>query len=80
MAHGLPVITSNRSALPEVAGRAALLVDPENTDELAEGLRRLAGDEDLRTGLADEGKKRAAQFSWDRAVQSTYAVYQEAVS
>jgi alpha-1,3-rhamnosyl/mannosyltransferase len=79
MAHEVPVLTSNRSALPEVAGQAALLVDPENTDELAEGLKRLAEDEGLRASLADAGRKRAALFSWDGAVRSTYKVYKELV-
>jgi len=77
MAFGVPVLTSNRSALPEVAGDAALLVDPSRTDEIAEGLRRLIQDEDLRADLAKRGRLRAAEFPWNRAAQQTYQVYKE---
>jgi glycosyltransferase involved in cell wall biosynthesis len=76
MAHGIPVITSQCSALPEAAGDAAILVDPLNVDELAAELNRLAADEDLRTGLIRRGLDRARLFSWDAAVEKTWAVYQ----
>ena len=75
MAAGVPVLTSNRSALPEVAGRAALLVDPQDTDALGEELRRLAGDEDLRRDLSQRGIVRARDFSWEKAVEQTWNVY-----
>ena len=77
MATGLPVITSRRSALAEVAGDAALLVDPENVEEIAEALRRLAADEGLRDELARKGRARAAQFTWQKAVDRTWSVYRE---
>ena len=77
MAFGVPVLTSNRSALPEVAGEAALLVDPLRTDEIAEGLRRLMGDKDLRDDLSRRGRSRAAEFPWTRAVHQTYGMYRE---
>lgn len=80
MARGVPVITSNRSALPEVAGDAALLVDPYQTEEVAAALTRLARDADLRTQLAEAGKARARSFTWEKAVESTYAIYKELVS
>jgi O-antigen biosynthesis alpha-1,2-mannosyltransferase len=76
MAAGLPVVTSNRSALPEVAGRAAILVDPEDTDALAQALQRLAGDEKLRLELGQRGRERARQFTWEKAVHRTWDVYQ----
>lgn len=79
MAHGLPVITSNRSALPEVAGDAALLVDPLREEEIAGALQKLAGNPDLRLELARRGLERAARFSWRRAVDQTRAVYRELV-
>ena len=69
MAHEVAVVTSRRSALPEVAGDAAVLVDPENIEELAEALRGLALDEDAREKLARRGRARAAEFSWDAAVR-----------
>jgi glycosyltransferase involved in cell wall biosynthesis len=77
MAAGLPVITSNRSALAEVAGAAALLVDPERTDAIAEALQQLIENPGLRQELTKRGRDRAAWFSWERAVRLTWDVYQE---
>jgi glycosyltransferase involved in cell wall biosynthesis len=75
MAAGTPVMTSNRSGLPEVAGDAALLVDPMRTESLVEGLRELARNEDLRKDLALRGRARAALFTWDKAVRETWETY-----
>ena len=77
MAHGLPVVTSNSSALPEVAGDAALLVSPEDPMEISAALLRLAQNEDLREQLARRGMARAQTYTWTTAVTSTYAVYRE---
>jgi glycosyltransferase involved in cell wall biosynthesis len=77
MARGVPVATSRRSAIPEVAGDAALLVDPEDVEELGAALNRLAGDEALRLDLARRGRERAAEFTWERAVELTWKVYAE---
>jgi glycosyltransferase involved in cell wall biosynthesis len=77
MAHSLPVITSQRSALPEVAGDAALLVNPEDTADLADALVRLASDEVLCGDLARRGHERALQFSWESALAKTWEVYKE---
>ena len=77
MARGLPVLTSNRSALPEAAGGAALLIDPLDTDSIAQGLARLTNDAALRNELRAKGLARAATMTWDRAVAQTWAVYQE---
>ncbi len=77
MAHGAAVITSNRSALPEVAGEGALLVNPEDIDDIATALARLAADEVLRERLAARGLERARQFTWESAVERTWAVYRE---
>jgi glycosyltransferase involved in cell wall biosynthesis len=79
MAGGAPVLTSNRSALPEVAGDAAILVDPENTQALIAALRGLAGDEALRQDLAARGLARSRLFTWEKAVRQTWEVYEEAV-
>ena len=78
MGHGIPVLTSNGSALAEVAGDAALMVDPERTEEIAEGLQRLAWDEDLREALSIKGRARAHEYPWKRSVRETYLVYREA--
>jgi len=76
MASGIPVVTSNRSALPEVAGDAALLVDPERTEDLADALRRITRDEDLQAALVNRGRAWAKLFSWERAVRETWQVYE----
>lgn len=79
MAHGVPVLTSNRSALPEVSGSAALLVDPEQEDEIAEALQLLTRDAALRARLGEQGLKRSADFRWETAVAQTWDVYRELV-
>ncbi len=76
MASGAPVICSNTSSLPEVAGDAALLVDPLDTDALAAALRRVLADPALAADLRSRGYAQAARFSWPRAAQETVAVYE----
>jgi glycosyltransferase involved in cell wall biosynthesis len=71
MAAGTPVLTSDRSSLPEVAGDAAVLVDPSDVDAIAAGLGRLLGDEGLRDELARRGRERAAEFTWARTARVT---------
>ena len=77
MAAGTPVVTSNRSALPEVAGDAAILVDPESTEELAQALRDLTQNERARAELSRRGAERARLFTWDKAVAETWNVYRK---
>lgn len=77
MARGLPVLTSNRSALPEVAGDAAWLVNPADTAAIAQGLNRLMEDRALRESLAQRGLLRSSSFTWERTVEETWKVYQE---
>ena len=77
MGAGVPVLTSCCSALPEVAGDAALLVEPEDTAAIAGALRRLTSDPGLRDGLARRGRERAASFTWEKAVAETWEVYRE---
>lgn len=77
MACGAPVITSNTTALPEVAGDAALLVNPEDTDELADAMVRVLNDSSLRAALREKGFRRAKQFTWERAARQTLAVYRD---
>jgi glycosyltransferase involved in cell wall biosynthesis len=79
MAYGVPVVTSGAAAMPEVAGDAALLVDPIRTDSIADTLYRLADDAALREGLIRRGRERAKEFTWDAAVERTWAVYQELI-
>ncbi len=75
MAAGVPVITSNRSALPEVAGDAAMLVDPEETGALADALRALTLNVDLQRDYARRGLARAQLFTWEKAVSQTWRLY-----
>lgn len=77
MAWGLPVLTSNRSSLPEVAGDAALLIDPTSHVSLEDGLLALTESFTERKRLAALGRARAARFQWENAVASTHAVYRE---
>jgi glycosyltransferase involved in cell wall biosynthesis len=77
MAAGAAVLTSNRSALPEVAGDAAALVDPEDAGALAGRLRELAENEDLRRDMGSRGVARARLFTWEKAVRETWDVYRE---
>jgi glycosyltransferase involved in cell wall biosynthesis len=77
MAAGVPVLTSNRSATAEVSGDAALLVAPEDAGSIVEALHRLTTEEALREEFAVRGRERAALFTWERAVESTWAAYAE---
>lgn len=77
MAWGVPVLTSDRSALAEISGDAALNVDPENTEEIAHALQTLMSQPGLRAELAARGLEWSKQFTWQRAVDATWDVYQE---
>ncbi len=66
---GAPVITSDATAMPEVAGDAALLVNPNDPKELKEAMHELYRDEDLRKVLTKKGLARASRFSWKKTVQ-----------
>ncbi|MDP3685681.1 MAG: glycosyltransferase family 1 protein [bacterium] len=76
MACGTPVITSNRSSLPEVVGDAAILVNPEDTNALAEALRSVLTDANLRSSLRERGLARAARFTRDAMTDATIRVYE----
>jgi glycosyltransferase involved in cell wall biosynthesis len=79
MASGAPVLASNRGALPEVTGGAALLVDPAPAP-LADALERLLAEPALRERLRAAGLARAAAFSWERTARETLAVYRAAAA
>jgi glycosyltransferase involved in cell wall biosynthesis len=80
MAREVPVLTSNRSAMPEVVGDAALMVNAENPAEIAHGLNRIAAEAGFRDELVERGLLRAAKFPWTAAIQKTWAVYQDLLS
>ncbi|WP_259170643.1 glycosyltransferase family 4 protein [Salinibacter ruber] len=75
MACGTAVLTSDVTSLPEVAGEAAILVDPCSEDEILRGLVKLLRDDSLRSHLQEKGKQRAASFSWNRSVQKTESLF-----
>jgi glycosyltransferase involved in cell wall biosynthesis len=74
MAAGTPVLTSDRAALPEVAGNAALLVDPTDSDAIGDALARLLTDQALRAQLRRNGLERSYAFTWERAAAATLSV------
>jgi glycosyltransferase involved in cell wall biosynthesis len=80
MARGVPVATSNRASLPEVAGDAALLFDPEDVDAIRAAIERLLGDAGERERLRAVGYERARAFTWERTAELTVAVYERALS
>src|SRR5262245_51011373 len=77
MASGTPVVTSNVSSLPEVAGDAAVLVDPYDAHAIADGIHRVLSDETLRRDLRKKGVARAGQFSWETSVRRVYKIYMQ---
>jgi glycosyltransferase involved in cell wall biosynthesis len=77
---GTPVVTSNVSALPEVAGDAALLVDPRDEEAIAAGLRSVLAETGLRERLVAAGRRRVERFSWVETAHRTVEGYQRAVA
>lgn len=75
MAAGCPVVTSNVTSLPEVAGDAALLVDPLDEEEIADAVKNICLDNQLASDLIEKGKRRSAQFSWDRCAREVATIY-----
>ena len=75
MASGTPVVTSNVSSLPEVAGDAAVLVDPYSAEAIADGMYRVLTDHDLRSDLRRRGPLHARQFSWQSSVRRVREIY-----
>jgi glycosyltransferase involved in cell wall biosynthesis len=77
MVRGVPTITSDLSSLPEVAGDAAVLVDPGSEDELAGAIERVLGDAELAARLRRDGPRQAERFTWEATAEGTLAVYRE---
>ncbi len=76
MAFGTPVLTSNTSALPEVVGEAALLVNPENVFEIARGIKQILLEDSLRAHLVQKGFEQINKFSWLMSAQKTLRLYE----
>ena len=77
MACGTPVVTSNVSSLPEIAGGAALLVDPYDVDAIAQGIRTAVNDESVRADLIARGLARARTFSWAQSTAAIHRIYMD---
>lgn len=77
LACGIPVITSNLSSLPEIMGKAALLVDPGNEMEIAKTIRKLIFQPKLAKKLASKGPEQAQKFSWEKAAEETLKLFEE---
>lgn len=78
MACGCPVLTSNTTSLPEVAGAAAVLVDPTSVQAIADGISSICTNEPLRIAMIKKGFQQAARFSWDEVVRKTEMALKQA--
>ena len=77
LAVGAPIVTTNVSAMPEIARDAAVLVDPDSEEELVQAMRRVLEDSSLEAQLRDAGLRRAAAFTWERTAAMTLRAYKE---
>ena len=80
MRSGVPVITSNVTSMPEVAGNAALLCDPFSVSSIAESMMKIANDEQLRKTLIEAGLKRQNDFSWDKTAVQLWNSIEKTIS
>jgi glycosyltransferase involved in cell wall biosynthesis len=80
MTYGVPVITSNVSSMPEVAGDAALLVDPHDEKGLADAMKKILVNDDMRKIMISKGCDRAREFSWKRCAEETLGIFEKVLS
>jgi len=76
----VPLICSNATSLPEVAGDAAYMVDANEPDQIAAAILDIAGNSELRKSLIEKGRQRAQQFSWQKCAKNTFEVYKKTLS
>ncbi|UWU25339.1 glycosyltransferase family 4 protein (plasmid) [Rhizobium sp. CB3060] len=76
---GVPALTSNTSSMPEVAGDAGILVDPDNVQSIRDGLQRLATDDPLRARLVENSRANATRFNWQNSVLQLEAIFKKAI-
>ena len=76
MKSGIPIVSSNRTCLPEIAGDAAIYFDPFNAEEMAQQMAKINEDSELRKTLISKGKERVNQFSWDKSAEATWNIIQ----
>lgn len=79
MACGVPVVTSDRGSIPEVAGDAVLFIDPTDPENIAEGMEKVLTDKNKRSALIAKGRLRAKDFTWERTARETVTVYQKII-
>jgi alpha-1,3-rhamnosyl/mannosyltransferase len=77
MGCGVPTIVSNRASLPEIGGEATLTVDPDDLDALGDAMLRVLTDSALRETMRTRGLERVENFTWDKTVQATLALYSQ---
>ena len=80
MSCGVPVLTSTTSCVPEVAGDAAILIDPYSVEAIADGMEQICNDSELQADLRRRGVERASEFNWKKAAEQTLNVYQQAAA
>jgi glycosyltransferase involved in cell wall biosynthesis len=79
MAAGIPVVSSNKTSLPEVGGEGVLLVDPENKEEFAENIYKILTEENFRADLVKKGVEQVRKFSWQGTAEKTLKIYKQLV-
>ncbi len=77
---GIPIITSNTTSMPEIAGDAALIVNPHSVDDIAKAMTEIARNKTLRQLLVKAGNKRKLDFSWDKTAEKLWATIEKAIS
>lgn len=80
MVAGTPVVASNVSALPEVLGDAAMLVNPDNVFDISRGIHDVLLDSELQANLIEKGHLQARKYSWTRAAEQVLAIYRQAAA
>jgi glycosyltransferase involved in cell wall biosynthesis len=80
MVRGTPVLTSNNSSMPEVAGNAGLLIDPLDTQSIKNGLEELISNHNFREALADNARANVTRFNWDNAAKQLVSVFETAIA
>jgi len=74
---GVPVICSNNSSLPEVAGEATIMIDPHKPDEIAESIKSILSNQELRENLVKKGLENSKKFSWKKTAQKTFTLFEK---
>ena len=77
MACGCPVVSSNKTSLPEIGGDAAVYFDPHDLKDMTEKISKVLNEQKLRKSLIEKGQKRYKQFSWEKMAKQTLAIYQQ---